>query len=135
MTIKVRVENLEDVLRAKRGDLAAQEIKSVELDALVDTGAALLCLPAQLIADLALPLLGTRTIMTANGPQETRVFGGALLTILDRTCTVDVMELVDGLAALLGYVPLEVLDLKVDPKTQAVIPNPEHGDKIVLDLF
>jgi len=45
------------------------------------------------------------------------------------------MELVDGLPALLGYVPLEVLDLKVDPKTQAVIPNPEHGDKIVLDLF
>jgi hypothetical protein len=45
------------------------------------------------------------------------------------------MELANGIPALLGYVPLEVLDLQVDPKVQAVIANPEHGDKIVLDLF
>ncbi|MEW6686187.1 MAG: aspartyl protease family protein [Candidatus Edwardsbacteria bacterium] len=132
---KIRVENLEDVLRAERGELSFGQIRAVEIDALVDTGATSLCLPAKIIADLGLSFLGVRTAITADGPKENRVFRGAQLTILNRTCTGDVMELSDNLPALIGYVPLEVLDLKVDPKEGTIIPNPEHGDKIVLDLF
>jgi len=135
ITLKIKVENLEDILRAERGQLAPEQVRSVQVDALVDTGATLLCLPAKAIAGLGLSLLGTRKVTTANGTVETRLFQGARLTIFNRTCTVDVMELQNGVPALIGYVPLEVLDLILDPKRQAVVPNPEHGDKIVLDLF
>lgn len=132
---KIKVENLADVLLVERGELSPQEIRHMEMEALVDTGVTLLCLPAKAIEDLGLSPLGTRRATTATGLVERKVFRGAQLTILDRTCTVDVMELEDSVPALIGYIPLENLDLQPDPQKKTLIPNPEHGDKIVMDLF
>jgi predicted aspartyl protease len=132
---KIKVENLADVLLVERGELSPQEIRYKEIEALVDTGATLLCLPAKVIADLGLSSLGVRKATTATGLVERKVFQGARLTILDRTCTVDVMELEDSVPALIGYIPLENLDLQPDPQKKTLIPNPEHGDKMVMDLF
>jgi predicted aspartyl protease len=132
---KIKVENLADVLLVERGELSPQEIRHMEMEALVDTGATLLCLPAKAIEDLGLSPLGTRRATTATGLVERTVFRGAQLTILDRTCTVDVMELEDSVPALVGYIPLENLDLQPDPQKKTLIPNPEHGDKMVMDLF
>ena len=42
---------------------------------------------------------------------------------------VDVVEVDDDVPNLLGQIPLEYLDLVVDPRGQKLIPNPEHGDK------
>lgn len=132
---EIRVENLMDVLLAERGDLSPEQIRSIEMEALVDTGATLLCLPFKAVRDLGLSFLGTRIANTATGPVEGRVWRGAQLTILGRTCTVDVMELEDGVPALVGYVPLENLDLQPDPRRKTLTPTPGHGDKIVMDLF
>ena len=109
---KIKVENLMDVLLAERGDLTYEQVRSIEIDALVETRATLLCLPSQIIANLGLSFLGARTATTTNGPIERRIFQGARLSIVGRTCTVDVMELEDGIPALVGYVPLENLDLQ-----------------------
>jgi predicted aspartyl protease len=132
---KIKVENLADVLLVERGELSPQEIRHKEIEALVDTGATLLCLPSKTIEDLGLSLLGTRRATTATGVVERRVFRGVQLTILERTCTADVMELENGVPALIGYIPLENLDLQPDPQKKTLIPNPEHGDKMVMDLF
>jgi len=132
---KIKVENLADVLLVERGELSPQEIRHMEMEALVDTGATLLCLPAKAIEDLGLSPLGIRRATTATGVVERKVFRGAQLTILNRTCTVDVMELEDSVPALIGYIPLENLDLQPDPQKKTLIPNPEHGDKMVMDLF
>ncbi|MBI4546884.1 MAG: retropepsin-like domain-containing protein [Ignavibacteriae bacterium] len=131
----IRVENLEDVLKASRGEMDAVRVRAVELGALVDTGARLLCLSPDIIAKLGLGLLGTRTALTSAGPVERRVFRGAQLTILGRTCTVNVMELSDGIPALVGYIALETLDLVPDPQKRTVVPNPEHGDKMAVELY
>lgn len=131
----IKVENLGDVLLAERQGSRGIVIRSIETEALVDTGATLLCLPSSQIAALGLSLLGHRQVSTANGVVERRVYQGARLTILGRTCTIDALELPEGIPALVGYFPLENLDLQVDPKGQELIPNPAHGDKIVLDLY
>ena len=133
--MNIRAENLMDVMLAERGELYPKQIRDVELEALVDTGATLLCLPAKVISDLGLTLLGTRGARTANGTVEPQVFQGERLTIMDRTCTVDVMELPEDVPPLVGYIPLENLDLQPDPKKQALIPNPEHDGKMVMDLY
>ena len=39
------------------------------------------------------------------------------------------VEIDDDVPNLLGQIPLEYLDLVVDPKGQKLVPNPEHGDK------
>ncbi|MFQ6114490.1 MAG: aspartyl protease family protein [bacterium] len=135
IAVKIKVENLMDVLLAERGELSPEQIRSIEIDALVDTGATLLCLPSKTIADLGLSLLGTRTATTARGSIEQRVFRGAQLSIMRRTCTVDIMELQDGIPALVGYIPLENLDLQPDVQNRTLVPSRGSGNKMVMDLF
>lgn len=130
---KIKVENLVDVLLAERGELPPEKVRQVEIEALVDTEATLLCLPSGVIKELGLSPLGASTVSTAAGPAEKRIFRGAQLTILGRTCTVDVLELEDGIPALVGYFPLENLDLRPDPQKGTLIP--QHGDEIILDLY
>jgi clan AA aspartic protease len=131
----IKVENLGEILLAERGLYPADQVKSIELDALVDTGATLVCLTPKDIENLGLSLLTTRMAITANGTVECRIFQGARLTILGRTCTADIMEVPEGTPALVGYFPLENLDLVIDPKQQAVTPNPAHGGRMVMDLY
>lgn len=135
ITARIKVENLGDVFLAERGFPLPEGIRSIEIEALVDTGATFLCLPSSAIAALGLSLLETRRAVTANGIVERRVHAGARLTIMGRTCPLDVMELPEGTPALLGYVPIEILDLQPDPKSQRLIPNPAHGGEWILDLY
>jgi predicted aspartyl protease len=54
ITIPIKVENAVDFTLALQGQLSAEEVRSVELEALVDTGASLLCLPKSVIEALGL---------------------------------------------------------------------------------
>jgi hypothetical protein len=48
---------------------------------------------------------------------------------MGRNGAFQVVEVDDDVPNLLGQIPLEYLDLVVDPKGRKLIPNPEHGDK------
>ena len=55
---------------------------------------------------------------------------------MDRSAPFDVMELKnDNIEALVGQIPLKRLDFLIQPSTNSVIPDPSHGDQIILDLF
>ncbi len=133
INVKIKVENAVDSVLAQQGQRSPQEVRRVELEALVDTGASLLCLPKSAIEALGLNKIGARRVTTANGGVDRDIYGDARLTVLNRTCTVDVIELFEDTPPLLGYIPLENLDLVPDPTTESL--NPAHGDEIVLDLY
>lgn len=133
ITIKIKVENAVDFALAQQGQKLPQEVRWVELEARVDTGASLLCLPKPEIEALGLNSIGTRRVTTANGRVNRPIYGDARLTVLNRTCTIDVIELPEGTPPLLGYIPLENLDLVPDPTAERL--SPAHGDEIVLDLY
>ena len=133
--IRIQVENATDVVRAAAGDIPEVKVRRIELEALVDTGATLLCLPKSIIDQLGLTLRETRRATTANGIVDRGIYQVVNLTMLGRTCSIDVMELPEDTPPLVGYLALENLDLVVDPKSQAVIPNPAHEGKFVMDLY
>jgi hypothetical protein len=56
-------------------------------------------------------------------------------TILGRQHLGEVMEIHDDVPTLVGYIPLENLDLVVDPKSGQVTPNPASGGDYALDLL
>ncbi len=132
---KIRVDNLADILLAERGQVAPQQVRSIETDALVDTGATFLCLPSKTITELGLSFLETRIATTATGRVERRIFQGVRLTILDRRCDINVMELQDGVPPLVGYVPLELLDFQPDVQQRTLVASLGTSDKAVSDLF
>ena len=132
----VTIENLQDLWDVDREMLTADQVRRVTLpDALVDTGATYLSMPARLIAQLGLPKMLTRKITTSIGPSEAFVYGPVRLTIDGRFCNVDVMQVPDSVPVLVGQVPLELLDFVVDPKRQRLIGNPAHGGEHVIEAY
>ncbi|MBI3919805.1 MAG: aspartyl protease family protein [Armatimonadetes bacterium] len=133
ITVDIKVENAGDFLQASQEQIPMTSVRRLEARALVDTGATLLCLPRSQIESLGLLKIDSRRVTTANGTAERGIYSAARLTVLGRTCTLDVIELLEDTPPLLGYIPLENLDLVVDPTTESL--RGAHGEEIVLDLY
>src|SRR5262245_45722022 len=90
---------------------ADQQGEEVQCELLVDSGAAELALPVELIERLRLEQLGDVRVYTADGGEhDYRVFGIAEVEVQGRACQVRVIELPHGAEPLLGAVPLEEMD-------------------------
>jgi predicted aspartyl protease len=133
MHVTIKVENFVDWANAQEGK--RRRIRTVIIpDALVDTGSTYLCLPSRYIKELGLKLFPRRmSATTATGVVERRLYGGALLSIEDRTDEFAVAELPDEAPALIGGIPLEGLDYVVDPTTQRLVGK--HGKKRVMLMY
>ena len=131
-----RIENLEDVYRAEKGDLPADGIRLVDVtDALVDTGATLLSVPRRLVQQLGLRRTRSRIARTSAGTVQFGIYDAVRLTVQGRQCIIEVAEVPDECPVLIGQVPLELLDFVVDPVGQKLIGNPEHGGEQMIDMF
>jgi predicted aspartyl protease len=132
----VTLENPEDIWAVKKGLITADEVRRATInDALVDTGATMLSLPASIIRQLGLTKQSTRRVTTSRGVDEADVYSAVKLAIQGRTCTVDVLEVPDNIPALIGQIPLEYLDFVVDPQSRTLIGNPAHGGEQMYELY
>ncbi len=130
------IESLEDLWAVERGTMAADKVRRIVVpDALVDSGARLLSLPTRLIRQLGLRKVGTRQVTTGIGPAEADLYEAVRLTIQDRFCTADVLEVPDTVPVLIGQLPLENLDFVIDMTAHALIGNPAHGGKLVYEMY
>ena len=103
--------------------------RSVETEALVDTGATRLYLQTSTIRALGLKKDGEVASKTTNGLRRRAVYQSVRLDLMGRHGSFEVVEVDDDVPNLLGQIPLEYLDFVVDPKRRRLIPNPEHGDE------
>ncbi len=134
--VEAKVENLKDLWELESGQCVAEDVRGLTIEkTLVDTGATTLSLPATLVQQLGLKRRSRKRVITSAGESETAVYDAVRLTILGRKCTVDVMKFPDGVPALIGQVPLELLDFVVDPGRQRLIGNPEHGGEHIIEVF
>ena len=125
---KIKLTNYLD-LELKRLKLRREKPRAIQTDALVDTGATRLYLKSSVIKALGLRKEGEIVSKTTNGTRRRSVYQAARLELMGRHGAFQVVEIDDDVPNLLGQIPLEYLDLVVDPKGQKLIPNPEHGDK------
>jgi predicted aspartyl protease len=130
------IENLQDLWDARRNMIPAERVRRVSVaDALVDTGATLLSMPTKLIQQLGLSKTGSKRVTSSFGVSEAAMYEAARLTIQDRTCTMDVMEVPDSVPVLIGQLPLEHLDFVVDLRSRTLIGNPAHGGEHMYELY
>jgi hypothetical protein len=69
---KIRLTNSVDLGNVEAGVLALEAVRSLELQALVDTGATTLAIPADAVAALGLREFARRRVRLANGRVGTR---------------------------------------------------------------
>ena len=133
---KVKLTNDHEAQLAAAGSLDPVRVRSVTVDALVDTGATMLTIPAEACRALGLPHRGTRRVRYADGRiREVPWVGGILLEILGRQMTCDALVESERTVPLIGQIPLEGLDLVVNPKTGDLMPDPASPDAPLLDLL
>jgi predicted aspartyl protease len=130
------IENLNDVLNAQIGTLSPDQIRRVTVtDALVDTGATMLSLPTHIIRQLGLQKFSRRRVRSSTGVAEANLYAAVRLTVQERICTMDVMEVPDDTPVLIGQLPLEQLDFVVDMQGRSLIGNPAHGGEWMYEQY
>ena len=101
-----------------------ERLKSLKIDALVDTGGLMLCIPEHICLQLQLQELEKREVTTADGKRGIVPYvGPVLIKFENRSCFVGALVLGDEV--LLGAVPMEDMDLIISPAHRKVIVNPE----------
>jgi predicted aspartyl protease len=136
VTTEILVENAGDLWGASRGMIAEDGVRKVTIpNALIDTGATLLSLPTAVIQQLGLRQVATKRVTASSGPATAGMYEAVRLTIMGRSCTMDVMEVPDGVPALVGQIPLEHLDFVVDLRNQKLIGNPAHNGEHVYEMY
>ena len=90
VVVKAKMKNFVDEELARRGLLKPEEVREVEKEGLVDTGATMLTLPEELVDELGLTRAGFVTAGYADGTKKRRQIGrGIIITIMGREALVD----------------------------------------------
>ena len=126
--VVTRLTNAVDEELVRRGLLSADQVRSCEADALVDTGAVRTVVPPHIAALLGLAFRGQRTAEYADGRTEAVSVTGPLVVELQGRDTLE-EALVLGDEVLIGQTVLEKLDLFVDCQGRRLVPNPAHPDQ------
>lgn len=96
----------------------------IEKEALVDTGALMLCIPEHICVQMGFEELEKREVTTAEGKRHVVPYvGPVLLHFENRSCFVGALVLGDEI--LLGVLPLEDMDLIISPAHKKLIVNPD----------
>ncbi len=131
--VKARLTNPVDETLAQQGKLPPQEIRSIMVDALVDTGAVRSVIPPEVFQKLGVLSSRQRVVEYADGRKETAsLTDGIRFEIMERDTIDDAYVLGDEV--LIGQTILEKLDLFVDCARNRIVPNPAHPDQAVNKL-
>lgn len=101
------------------------DLKSIEVSSLVDTGALFLCIPEHIAIQLQLKELEKREVTIADGSKKLFSYVGPIkIQFENRNCFSG--ALVIGDSVLLGAIPMEDMDLIIQPALLKVIVNPAN---------
>lgn len=105
------------------------EFKSLAVDvsALVDTGALFLCVPEDIAAQLGFDITEVQTRVATLADGSTRivpVIRPVTIEFENRSYMTEALVLGDE--PLIGCIPMEAMDVIVDPRSQKMMVNPAH---------
>ncbi len=114
---------------ARRGLMDKDEVRRMQIQVLVDTGSMNMCINEVVCEALQLPLIGRKRSVMANGSViECDIAGPLEVRFKNRNCLILVTVLPGDNECLLGAIPLEEMDIMVDPKRGELVVNPDHPD-------
>jgi clan AA aspartic protease len=126
---EITLKNVFDVGNAREGLIGEDEVRSVTVNAVVDTGAYTIVINEELRQKLGLAKLEERSAKLADGKRVPSWRTDAVgIYWKDRSCVLQAIAIAEADKVLLGALPLEDMDLMIHPKTQEVVGV--HGDEV-----
>lgn len=133
VTVEVALANDRDLVRAEAGDISASEVRRGSVDAIIDSGAARLVLPAHIVNTLGLSEDGETNVRYADQRTARKaIVGHVHLELCGRDSVFTAIVEPDRQDALIGAIVLEELDLIVDCTRGEV--RPRDPDRIISEI-
>ena len=123
----IELLSTEYLFLARRGKLAKDQVKSVKVTALVDSGAYMLSINENIKAQLDLTVIEEQIAELADGSRvKLEVVGPVDVRFANRSTSARALVLPGDAEVMLGAIPMEDLDVIIDPKRQTLAVNPAH---------
>jgi clan AA aspartic protease len=129
---EVKMWNQTDLEDARRGLIPPEAVRTVTLQALVDTGAVTMVIPEDAAQALGLSVIQVHNVTLADGSKRDLPTVGVFVEILGRQMLCTAYVTPAGTTPLIGQIPLEYLDLVVDPNTREVRVFSQNGPRSFL---
>jgi len=130
---EITLKNLHDKIKAEEGLIKETDIREMTVNALVDTGAWTLVINEDIREQLGLEKAGVEEATLADGSKTEYDMAGPLeVWWRNRRVLLDALVLPDADEILLGAIPLEAMDLTVNPRRELV---GAHGDKSMHKIY
>jgi clan AA aspartic protease len=131
---EITLVNAEDEVRAKDGTISMDKIREETVQAVVDTGAMRLVITEELFKKLGLVHTRDLSANLADGRKlPCKVTSDVRIYCNNRRTVVNAMVIPGAEKVLLGVIPLEDMDLMVDPCNQTLVGV--HGDEEVCVVY
>ncbi len=136
MYAEITLINQNDLAMVKRNIIDSDEVRKINVNMLVDSGAYQMAINEPIQEQLNLPFIEKKRLVMANGTiEEFDVVGPILVKFRNRTATCSSAVVLEGNnEPLFGAIPMEEMDVLIDPKRQKLILHPDHPDGALLRL-
>ena len=132
---EIELINGEDLSNARRHVIGEEEVRRTRVTMMADSGAYMMAINENIQAYLNLPFQYQKPFYLADGRITTRdVVGPVEVRFANRRATCNAMVLPGDSEPLLGAIPMEEMDVLINPSRQELIVNPLHPEGAVLRL-
>jgi clan AA aspartic protease len=126
---EITLVNIGDQNDARRGYMPQDQVRQLTVNAVVDTGATTLIINEETREKLGLRVEDAGEVTLAGGVKSPcRVTETVKICWKDRRASCEAVVIPDEEDVLLGALPLETMDLTINPRQQEV--TGAHGDKV-----
>jgi len=130
---EITLKNVKDKMKAEEGYIKEFEVREATVQAVVDTGAMNLVINEQLRQQLGLGVVGERPVTLADSTKRTVKIAETVEIRWKNRSMICQPWVVSAGRILFGVIPLEYMDLMVDPTNQKLVGV--HGDEEVGILY
>ncbi len=117
----------DDLTLHAKGYIKEDEIRRMSVRVLVDSGAAMLAINERIKHQLGLRVVDKQFSELADGSSvELEIVSPVDVRFANRATTVRAIVLPGEVEPLLGAIPMEDMDVLIDPKQQRLVVNPAH---------
>ncbi|MCL2744643.1 MAG: clan AA aspartic protease [Planctomycetaceae bacterium] len=121
------LENSFDALLAIDGSIPPEDVRKIEVRALIDTGAMTLTINENIAQQLGLKVRGQIDVTLADGSsRKCDIVGPVDIRFANRSAIIRALVLPGADEVLLGVIPLEEMDVIIDPATQELVVHPDR---------